>query len=193
MARELSWLQLYKWDNTILDKIMFHLCMRFVKDFRTKPFTDYVRTYFKDYPDKLICAEVGVHRGINAKNVLKNLDIEKMYLIDSWVDHPDAKSYVEKRLRKYNVELIKSNSIDAAGMFRDEFFDFIYIDSDHSYDNMFADLYAWYPKVKSGGVIGGHGFDSGRGVPFALLEFCMRYNLDNKGSMADWWIDKEGY
>ena len=58
-----------------------------------------------------------------------------------------------------NVFLHKGRSSDVCKNFEDEYFDFIYIDADHSFDAVLNDLKNWYPKVKKGGVISGHDWD----------------------------------
>lgn len=43
-------------------------------------------------------------------------------------------------------------------LFADSFFDFVYIDGDHSYIGAKSDLMNYYPKVRRGGVIAGHDY-----------------------------------
>jgi predicted O-methyltransferase YrrM len=43
-------------------------------------------------------------------------------------------------------------------VFQDEYFDFIYIDANHSYEAVKSDLINYIPKVKTGGFIGGHDY-----------------------------------
>lgn len=57
------------------------------------------------------------------------------------------------------VKTIKGDSVDALSSFEDEYFDFIFIDGDHSYEGCFRDILAAYPKVKSGGILAGDDFD----------------------------------
>lgn len=40
--------------------------------------------------------------------------------------------------------------------FTDKSFDLVYIDADHSYQNVSNDITAWLPKVKPNGVLCGH-------------------------------------
>jgi hypothetical protein len=75
------------------------------------------------------------------------------------------------------VRLIREFSKNAAQFFEDETFDFIYIDADHTYDAVTEDLEAWYPKLKVGGVLGGHDYISkedtlklGHSVPFGVID-----------------------
>ena len=68
-----------------------------------------------------------------------------------------------------NVEIIKGFSLEVVNKFDDETFDWIYIDANHNYDSVKADLVAWIPKVKIGGWISGHDWDH-PDVKKALLE-----------------------
>lgn len=45
-----------------------------------------------------------------------------------------------------------------ADIFPDNHFHFIFVDAGHSYDQVKADLEAWYPKLAPGGYMGGHDF-----------------------------------
>ncbi len=47
----------------------------------------------------------------------------------------------------------------------------VFIDGEHDYDNCKADIAAWFPKVRNGGILAGHDFaDSFPGVPKAVRE-----------------------
>ena len=43
----------------------------------------------------------------------------------------------------------------AAKNFSDKFFDIVFIDGDHTYAAVKADLEAWWPKVRAGGIFCG--------------------------------------
>ena len=70
-----------------------------------------------------------------------------------------------------NIQLITKTSDDAADDFNDEVFDFVYIDGIHQYENVLSDIKNYLPKIKKGGVIGGHDYVSNwPGVQLAVNE-----------------------
>jgi len=70
-----------------------------------------------------------------------------------------------------NISLVQKTSDDAVNDFKDESFDFIYIDGIHQYENVLRDIKNYLPKVKKGGVIGGHDFGpSWPGIEKAVTE-----------------------
>jgi hypothetical protein len=90
---------------------------------------------------------------------------------------------------------IKSTSIDAAKQFGDNSIDFLHIDASHDYDNVLADIIAWYPKVKPGGLITGDDYIWG-GVKKAVDEYFKGKTVvtpysDNLSGIV-WFHRKEG-
>ncbi len=61
----------------------------------------------------------------------------------------------EKGVESY-VTVIRSLTVPAAADFRDQFFDFLFIDADHSYEGCKADFEAWKHLVVTGGEIAFH-------------------------------------
>jgi predicted O-methyltransferase YrrM len=53
------------------------------------------------------------------------------------------------------LTLITGDSAKTADNYKDEEFDFIFVDGDHSYEQAKLDITAWYPKLKKGGIIAG--------------------------------------
>jgi hypothetical protein len=51
---------------------------------------------------------------------------------------------------------VRKPSVEAAEQYEDNSLDFVFIDAAHDYDNVKADIHAWYPKVKENGILAGH-------------------------------------
>ena len=172
-------------------------------------------TYNKDYWDKykqplkhLTGAEIGVLRGDNAKVILNFLNIEHMVLVDPWKSYDDYltgiaeddsayENYYKEVKNKFSnnpkVRIIRDTSVNAAKMFDDEYFDFVYLDGDHSYEAVTKDLESWYPKLKKFGVMCGddYGHPSGVGVIEAVTKFAYRNKLlVNDGEDNQFWFVK---
>lgn len=155
-------------------------------------------------------AEVGVYMGYYSRVLLDNIPGLKLYCIDSWDRNETrvrAYDLAKETLSKYpGTSLIKNTSVEASKEFEENTFDFVFIDADHSYEAVKQDLYAWFPKVRSGGIIAGHDyFESPKKtvqVIKAVDEFVKKHNLklqttewDNENPYRDdrqpcWYIVK---
>jgi cephalosporin hydroxylase len=62
-------------------------------------------------------------------------------------------SVVDRFAGNASVRIHRCTSIEAVRHFHNCYFDWIYLDGDHSYEAVLADLSAWFPKVKIGGKI----------------------------------------
>ena len=161
------------------------------------------------------CVEIGVQRGDFAIKLLQASCIKKLFLIDSWQyikDYHDiANVHNDTQQQIYSdvcnkfkdnnkVEIIKDFSIEASHRFEDNFFDFIYLDADHSYEGVKNDLLHWFPKLKKTGILSGHDYldgtiDAGNfGVKSAVDEFCKKnnyiINLTDEKEWKSWYIKK---
>ncbi len=156
------------------------------------------RDYWDEYQQRtryLVGAEIGVYRGLNAKRILNFLNIKQLVLVDAWKGYVDVRTGVEQEDDSFfenlyqevkstfsdapNVSIIRDLSVNAAQSFDDEKFDFVYLDGDHGYEGVRADLEAWYPKLKKYGVMCGDDFGhpSGVGVIEAVTEFAFKNHL----------------
>jgi len=70
------------------------------------------------------------------------------------------------------LRIIRAPSPEIAKIFPDEFFDLVFIDANHSYDAVKADILAWLPHVKLRRFLTGHDYFHGEsGVVKAVDEF----------------------
>ena len=124
----------------------------------------------------LVGAEIGTAYGNNAENWIKQGNLfSELVLVDNF-SISEGQACLEEVMRKIRVypfmKLYKMDSCQAAPLFLDEYFDFIYIDSDHSFVATLAELNAWKNKVKKNGFICGH--DYGGDIPLGI-----DYTLDD--------------
>ncbi len=157
----------------------------------------------------LVGAEIGVLNGENAFSILTTLNMKRIYLIDLYMVHDEyleIKAPVFSTIRARSLKLLKAytdkiiwivkKSADAVDDVSDAL-DFIYIDGNHSYKNCLQDLRNYWPKIKKGGVIGGHDYynmNKAREVKKAVDQFAEEnklkvYSAVGNG-LCDWWIIK---
>lgn len=154
----------------------------------------------------LIGCEVGVWKGDNALNILQNLNIETLYLIDPFRHHcihtgrffsQDCMDVVliMAIVRLMPLEdkwrLIRKPSCKGCNHVPDNL-DFVYIDTIHTYQQIKKDIGFWYPKIKIGGILGGHDYsDDSPGVIVGVDEFVEKHNLVLFQEGLDWWVIKK--
>ena len=140
-------------------------------------------------------AEIGVFGGDLSARLLARDDLRLM-MVDSWGDFDASfhasgdfhstmtRSQHEAYLAKTRNEvafatdrgtILRMKSVDAAKRVT-EMLDFVFIDADHSYEGCKADIEAWFPLVREGGLLCGHDYDNTDfpqwGVKRAVDEFA---------------------
>lgn len=70
------------------------------------------------------------------------------------------------------LAILKMPSIDAAELMRtsNRIADFVFIDAEHLYEYVLADIRNWLPVVEDGGIIAGHDYGNWQGVNDAVHE-----------------------
>ncbi len=139
-----------------------------------------------------IVAELGVDEGNFSSKILKINQPEKLFLIDIWNTErfgENKKALVLEKfgqqIKKGQVEIELGLSTQAVTKFEDSFFDWIFIDTDHSFETTMEELNLWSKKVKHSGLIICHDFIVGNwngmiryGVREAVYEFCLKNNWE---------------
>ena len=160
-----------------------------------RAFTKFLQRYYNGL--SLDGCEVGVSAGVNSKNMCAYLNINKLYCVDSYCNSEQGnfknhKLYARKLLQCYPVTWLYFDSVEAASKIIDDSLDFVYIDASHKYPDVKNDINNYYPKVKHGGVVGGHDYCSAyKSVIKAVDEFAVVNSLDVSSKSGDWWIVKE--
>lgn len=138
-------------------------------------------------PQQAVVAEIGVADGDFSSEILKRCHPARLHLIDLWQSdrYRDGKHKVELRFKSEinsgQVVLNRGFSTSALKIFADNTFDWVYIDTDHTYLTTAQELLLAERIVKPGGQILGHDFctaSAGRGVVYGVVqavnEFCVK-------------------
>ena len=115
-------------------------------------------------------AEVGVEVGRYSKVLCEGNPGVKLHCVDAWRAYRGYREHVsqekvdgflettKERLAPYNVHIVREFSVEAAKQFKRESLDFVYIDANHALPYVVADIAAWEPIVKRGGILAGHDY-----------------------------------
>lgn len=160
---------------------------------------------------ELVGVECGVGSGINSLNIYNNLDIKKLFLLD--LNLPPVEP-LSSLIQKDNVSFLQGNSLEQLHNLPDGL-DFVYLDASHDFPTLLTEIKIIYPKLKEGGVLGGHDYEQigvvaavntlmlniwreiGRKPTSFFFESCRDnhpgYPLEYKeiGFPIDWWHIKE--
>lgn len=77
-------------------------------------------------------------------------------------------------------------SAEMASRFPDRSIRFGFLDAGHSYENLSADLRAWFPKMRPDGLFAGHDWFSGEQVRRAVTAFALEKGLTIKLTHSSW-------
>ena len=146
----------------------------------------------KKIPSNSVCLELGVDRGFFSEEILSIINPSKLHLVDLWLN--DSSRYGLKqesetidRLKEFanKITIHKGYSTKLVNGFEDNSFDFIYIDTDHSYRTTLDELELYSKKLKPDGILAGHDFlhfSKGNlnkfGVFEAVVQFCNTHNFE---------------
>lgn len=81
----------------------------------------------------------------------------------------------------------RMTSDEAALTFEDNYFDFIFIDGLHTYEQLTLDCQNYYSKLKPGGLFAGHDFNVIPGVNRAAKEFAQKVDKQILETECDVW------
>lgn len=161
--------------------------------------------------------EIGVWKGDFAAHILEHCPLlTSLYLVDSWAHRdgyadpmnlPDAQfdKLYEGVLQRFatneRAHIMRGTSVEMADeLWRGGYeFDCVYIDADHGEASCATDIEAWWPLVRSGGILAGHDYLDGErggavfGVKTAVDRFVAEESLTlhvTKESYPSWLVVK---
>lgn len=155
-------------------------------------------------PKNIKLVEIGSWQGKSAAYMaveiaLSGRDIE-FYCVDTWegsIEHKNDAIVKENRLfdvfqkniepLKQYIKPIRKASLEAVKDFEDDSLDFVFVDASHEYEDVKADLKAWWSKVKENGVFAGHDYITHKPVNKAVNEFAETNNLIAKHISKNSW------
>lgn len=148
----------------------------------------------------MITLELGVSRGINSGNVLRRCtEIQKMYLVDNSDSVFDLGQFVNN---EHRIQFIRKDSVEAV-KYVNEPLDLAFIDADHGYNAVYNDIKAWWPKIRSGGILCGHDYIKGTHADTEVsaavddwtkaegLVLNLEQDTLENGLIYVWWVQKK--
>lgn len=143
-------------------------------------------------PKNGIVCELGVDQGEFSELIMKICNPKKLHLVDLWGDeryNQNKRRNVEQKFKSQitsgKVQIDIGYSTEVGETYENNYFDWIYIDTTHSYEVTIKELETYRLKVKDNGIIAGHDFVIANwdgmiryGVIEAVYEFCSKYDWE---------------
>lgn len=167
--------------------------------------------------DALNVVEVGCKEGRLTSYLLANIPGVRVHAVDPWDKEPESnplaewlvtqndesysgwgwssiKAEFDKNTEPYadRLDFIQDFSVPAATRFEPETIDVVFIDGAHDYENVHADIAAWWPKVKPNGYLMGHDYQ--HKFPGVHRAVAAHFGLLRVAVMPDscWCVPKTG-
>lgn len=149
-----------------------------------------------------VIAEIGVGFGAFSKEIAARCAPQHLYLIDAWAEerYSDGRgkveAYLSDELDAGLVSLHQGFSTDVLLTFDDGFFDWVYIDTKHSFEVTREELAIARQKVRTGGRISGHDFCMGNVVapiPYGVIQACNQFCVECDWGYEYLTLESNGY
>ena len=140
-------------------------------------------------PKNSVVAEIGTQYGEFAEKIMRATQPEKLHIIDldlSLIEkNLDKRDSVRAGKASGSIKFHQGDSSAVIDTFPDGYFDWIYIDGDHSYKGVKKDIEKAYPKVKESGLLVFNDYTHWSpyemipyGIPRAVNEFCLAHDWE---------------
>jgi len=120
-------------------------------------------------------AEIGIFKSGTCRYLLEELNglISQYWAVDPWASI--TSSWIEKDISNEKwqnnylqacqlmtlfpqLHIVRAKSMEAARLFSDGYFDLVFLDADHSYEAVKADIETWLPLIRKKGILIGHDY-----------------------------------
>ena len=165
-----------------------------------KPAAYHFVQFMKQMPNPVVL-EIGCDIGDSSQLLLDCNPNLTLYTIDPYDDYVDWNGNVlnnrqelyqkvVERFASYGdrFKLIRATSDDAVDQFEDKFFDLIFIDGLHTYEQLTKDCNNYYSKLKDGAIFAGHDYTVIEGVNRAVNEFIAKHDKKIWQGDCDTWF-----
>jgi len=170
--------------------------------------------YINRKTDKITTCEIGVQSGRYSEQLLDIFPlVDEHLMIDCWAEQ-DSNIYKDdanksdiiqetiynhciKKMKRFEnkIRIFRKLSDDVINDIPDNYIDYLYIDSNHSYEAVKNDLDLWVPKMKKNSIIAGHDYivANNFGVIQAVNEYIKNtkrlvFLTRNKKENLSWFI-----
>ena len=162
-------------------------------------------------------AEIGVAEGFFSEAMCQAIPGLELYCIDIWKPYKGNRwsggrernehhfKTAKRRLTGFNAHIMREMSMEAVKKFKYGSLDFVFIDSNHSFDYVMQDLIEWTKRVRVGGIVSGddyydfkgagvieavNAYTKAHGIKFNLTDPYSKKLKDREGweQPAYWWI-----
>jgi len=156
--------------------------------------------------EDLIGAELGLYQAESFCTILQVCkNVKKLVGVDIWEPYQDclggndkfkrdlkqiefiyntAINYINYCGESHRAEVLQMDTVEAASEYEDEYFDFVFFDAHLTEEQLFFELSAWYPKIKTGGLVIGHDWHMPE-TSSAVFKFRDTNNITNRLSSYD--------
>lgn len=163
-------------------------------------------------PKNPVTVELGVAEGFFSADIVRDWNSSIHYAVDNWSPigsvgdgsfpqewHTKNYENAVKRFSQFGdkITILRGPTYRMSQHVKNETCDLVYVDADHSYEGVKRDIESWWPKLKRGGIMAFHDYESIEyGVKQAVTEFAnskgLQINLipEDKTEDAGAWIKK---